>query len=212
MSKFLGPIHHWLFHKIHLYEDLEKKLIQAYKEKYGNLIEKISQQAQGKYGPFLETKPLDELINVNNIHGWLQHQISIVETRQAEFLQKVFEQYGKDNIDTALSIYKKQGLECGQSAKNNHNIEDAPSIYKALNDYILNGMPCDHVNHIVINKPEKLQWTSTTCLHKPYWEIAGADIHTFYKLRDAWIKAFVENANESYTYTVDGQNYTILKK
>ncbi|AOT68550.1 hypothetical protein [Geosporobacter ferrireducens] len=202
MSAFLGPIHHWLFKKIKLHEDLEKNLLSRYEEIFGGEILKIKEKAETKYGSPMENKPLDQMIDTGNIHGWLQSKITTAETRQAAILTGIFQQYGNKALEIALEEYKKQGKESGLDACNNVQVDSAPAIYKALNNYLLDGMPCDNVNNITIAEPDLLQWKNIHCLHRGYWETVGANPDTFYQLRSAWIASFVENANEHYLYTV----------
>lgn len=202
MSAFLGPIHHWLFNKIKLHEALEKSLLSRYKSMYGNEISRIQEKAEAQYGSPMEEKPLDQMIDTGNIHGWLQSRISAAETRQAAILTNIFQLHGQEAIEVALEEYKQQGKVSGNDGRNKGQADSAPAIYKALNNYLLDGMPCDNVNNITIADPDLLQWKTAQCLHRGYWEAVGADIDVFYQLRTAWIKAFVENANEKYGYTV----------
>jgi hypothetical protein len=203
MSKFLAPIHTWLFNKIKLNEDLEVALIDAYREKYGMDINTIISESQGEFGTLLGDLPIEDLIDPSNIHGWLQSRITITETRQADFLTKIFTKYGGEAIDLAHSIYKCEGASVGITASEKFEIITAPQIYEALNNYILNGMPCDNANNITIKEANKLQWLNEKCLHKGYWESVGADTDIFYSLRNTWIKAFVESSNKNFTYTVE---------
>lgn len=210
MSKFLGPIHHWLFHKIKLHEDLEMELICAYKEKYGDEIESIAKKMENQYGSPIEDKPLDQLIDTENIHGWLQNRISIAETRQAAILTAIFNKHGQDAVKIALDLYRNQGAQSGLDAKAKGQTDSAPGIYKALNNYILDGMPCDNVNNISSADPDRVEWKNIKCLHRSYWEAVGADVEIFYRLRTAWIQAFVENANENFTYQVSKADFNGL--
>ena len=203
MSAFLGPIHHWLFKKIKLHETLEKNLLVHYEKEYGNEIIKIKEKAEAQYGSPMEDKPLDSMIDTGNIHGWLQNKIISSETRQAAILTNIFQQYGDTSVKIALAEYKHQGESSGLDARNNVQVDSAPAIYKALNNYLLEGMPCDNVNSITIAEPHLLQWKTIKCLHRGYWEAVGADSDTFYQLRSAWISAFVENANEKYQYKIE---------
>lgn len=59
MSAFLGPIHHWLFRKINLFETLEKNIVTAISEKYDEdkTIE-ITKNTQREYEEFIPEKPL----------------------------------------------------------------------------------------------------------------------------------------------------------
>lgn len=200
MSRFLAPIHTWLFNKIKLHEQLEKDLQNAFIDKFGNDIEAMISSSENVYGAPLEDMPLEDLIDTNNIHGWLQNRISITETRNAALLAKVFVEYGDAAKEIAVVIYSEQGKICGSDANSEYDLSSAPEIYTALNNYILEGMPCDNVNSVKIKEDDKLQWETSRCLHRGYWEEAGADINTLYKLRETWVRSFVENANTDFTY------------
>lgn len=220
MSKFLGPIHHWLFTKIKLHETLERNLITSFTQKYGKEINGLVEEVTNIHGAPIENKPLEQLIDTGNIHGWLQKQIAIAETRQAALLTKVLKSYGENALEIVLATYKSQGAQCGTDAKLKGETDSAPAIYKSLNNYILDGMPCDHVNNITVAEPHKVEWKNTRCLHRGYWESVGADIDKMYQLRTAWIEAFVENANTDFVYhvtsVIDGEIatfvHTITKK
>jgi hypothetical protein len=200
MSAFLGPIHHWLFNKISIHEELEGRLIRIYKEKYGSEIDEIIKISEDRYREPLGRKPLEEQIDLANIHQWLNATIGRTETRLAYVLGEILRKHGKESLEIALSEYEKQGGECGANARKKGTTANAPQIYKAINDYLLEGMPCDRVNFITVNEDARLQWKTTECLHRPYWKEAGADIETLYKLRFQWIESFVSNANPEFEY------------
>lgn len=208
MSRFLAPIHTWLFNKVKLYEGLETNLVKAYKEKYGNEVDTLYNEVQEKYGSPLEDRPIEELIDVSNIHGWLQNKIAIAETRQAALITKLVDKHGEEVKNIALNLYSEQGNECGKDAKVKYDVNNAPEIHQALNNYILEGMPCDRVNVTTVNTEDKLEWKNEMCLHRGYWDAVSGDISLFYELRDAWVKAFVENANNDFVYVPDRNSFT----
>ncbi|NMA82449.1 MAG: hypothetical protein GX962_01140, partial [Epulopiscium sp.] len=74
------------------------------------------------------------------------------------------------------------------------------AAYNALNDFLLEGMPCDRVNEIVNQDNEECQWETTICLHTPYWEQVGGDVKNFYDLREVWISSFVTTVNPVLKY------------
>ena len=71
MSAFLGPIHYWLYNKIQLQEELIQD-IATYGEKSGWPI--FSEKHLEEKTVNKELRPLNELIDVMNIHGWLQER------------------------------------------------------------------------------------------------------------------------------------------
>jgi len=200
MSAFLGPIHHWLFNKITLFESLEENINKDVIAKHGDKALEITEQMKKKYGEFIPKQPLENLIDTNNIHGWLQNKISIAETRQAATLKAFIDNLGAEVITILEKNYTQQGSEVGTIASQETDTSDAPSLYKALNNYLLEGMPCDNVNSVIMSEPQLLEWNAFGCLHKPYWDTVGMDSETMYNLRFSWIKAFVEKANSKYTY------------
>lgn len=201
MSRFLGPIHHWLFHKIKLYEQLEAQIVSNFEKEYGQEILSMFSEFSNDIGNPMENKPLEDLIDTNNIHGWLQNKIIIAETRQAALITKAIAQYGEKALSIVKEAYKNQAIESGKDAQANSEVSSAPQIYKALNNYILDGMPCDNVNNITVNEPERLEWKVLDCLHKGYWEKVDGDTNLLYELRKIWISNFVSNANPEFKYS-----------
>ena len=85
MSLFLGPIHHWLYRKIRLQEELITTLAEQEGAKSGD---------SGKYENFVnrELRPLEELIDTDNIHGWLQARIHDAEGRYAALVSAILKE------------------------------------------------------------------------------------------------------------------------
>lgn len=211
MSAFLGPVHHWLFNKISLQEKLEKNIVAAFKRKYGSEVEKIEGDAVSRYGEASTDIPLENQIDLTNIHQWLQTSIAKAETRLSYILAEVIRKHGEDAFQTALLEFIKQGRECGASANSNGNIITAADIYKSINDYLLDGMPCDRVNIVIESSEDKIRWKTTECLHRGYWKEVGADLESFYKLRFSWIKSYVEAINSDWHYSYEvGDNIDSL--
>ena len=204
MSLFLGKIHYWLFNKIVWFENLEEEIIKLAKEEGINTTELVN-ELNSKYGEKLPNLPLEEMIDTSNIHGWLQGKIHSAEYRLASLTNKVLEK--NDGREKLEELYKRQGLVAASEAiENNKTVSDAFAIFNAINDYILDGMPCDRVNEIVLNEEDKLVWKRRLCVHKEIWDAVGGNVEVFYELRDAWIKTFVATVNSNYEYKVLGDN------
>ncbi len=197
MSLFLGKIHYWLYNKIIWYEKIEKDIIQwALKKELpiGTWVQDINE----KHGPPLGSEPLEELIDTSNIHGWLQERIECAELRQAALVTQVLNR-NTDYKTDLINIYKNQGKAAAGDYQGDASTPE--DIFNALNDYILEGMPCDRVNEIVSSGDNEYVWKSTTCLHTQYWRKVEGNVINFYELREAWVKAFVEELNPVFTYT-----------
>lgn len=219
MSKFLGPIHFWLFNKIKIQEGLELEIEKSFKEKYGDDVTAIVNDAISKYGDRIGNAELDDVVDEGNIHGWLQANISVVETRQAAILAGLFCEYDEEAVSLAKDIFRKNGTENGTNARDGISISTPEDVYKSINNYALDGMPCDTAANVVESTDEKLVSKQGNCLHINYWTKAGLDSDIMYELRTIWTKAFVSALDDKYEYDmtregIDGDSftYTITKK
>ncbi len=219
MSTFLAPIHFLLFNKIKLHEELEKELIKGFMENFEDDIDKINDIENKnikKYGERIPDKPLEDLIDTDNIHGWLQERIDIAETRQASILADLFKKYKDNGILLAKNIYERNGISLGKNAKEKYDVSNPKGVYDALNNYILNGMPCNNIISIKVAEDDYLEYSQSKCLHKKYWDSAGVDPRLMYDLRTSWTSAFVNTANPDFKYQVNtekiGQKEGFLHK
>ncbi|MBU5590471.1 hypothetical protein KQI89_01710 [Clostridium sp. MSJ-4] len=214
MSKFLAPIHFWLFNKIKISEDLEKDIVNTFDEKYNNKGSIIYKDIINIIGIPTEDTSLENIIDTTNIHGWLQNKISLTEKRTAALITELTKNFGEASLNIIKSIFENQGRKCGEEVREDGILNLPKDLFKALNNYILEGMPCDNVNSICKDDSSEIQWTSSKCLHKQYWDEVNGDITIFYSLRKAWIKSFIEAINPSFIYNQtieqnDG-NYTFI--
>lgn len=142
MSKTLGPIHYLMYEKIKFQDKISDFILDGDCSKIE--LKPVS------------TKPLEEILDQENIHGYLQEKIDIVESRLAK----------------ALSLCKnpseklfKLGQECGKSK----DFSSFEQIFTDLNYYLLDGMPCDQGLSAVLNQGSLYLITNTN-LHKKYEE------------------------------------------
>lgn len=208
MSQFLAPIHTWLFNKIVTLESIEKAIEAAYPQED---ITSYHQSLKAKIGDYLPEAPLETMIDQSNIHGWLQDRITKAETRQAGLVAKVIEIEGaNENIQ---SIYKKAGVEAASQL--GVKVDDPATIFKGVNDVLLEGMPCDRVNSMVEQTDDTVIWKTVQCVHKNNWEASGVDVVNYYGYRAALIDGYVNTLSDqfNYTYTNDGEQvHTITRR
>lgn len=165
MSTFLGPIHFWLYHKIGNQESLTKAIADFARQQ--NWMANAN-----KYTKVLP--PLESVIDEGNIHGWLQAQITDAETRYAGLVNELLSD-DSGRLDALCSVAFDFGKEHMVKAA------DAAEVYKAFEDFFVNGMPCDHVNAVTDNRPERLSWEMTQDIHAQYWDNSAADYYTIRK-------------------------------
>ena len=198
MSLFLGKIHYWLFNKVLWFEGLEDKVIEFSKAKIAD-VDNLENQINLKYGKKLTNKNLEEIIDTSNIHGWLQSKIHSAEGRMAAWTSAILND-NNEYISELKKIYTEQGINAAKEAKVKLTNVTAEDIFNSMNDYILDGMPCDRDNEIITSNNEIVEWKRRICVHKEIWENEGVPVETFYDLRNQWISAFVNEMNKDYEY------------
>lgn len=202
MSAFLGHIHYWLYHKISRVVEREQLLYQKAEEMCGATAEELQTQVWQIYGAPVEDKKLEDLIDHNNIHGWLQRQITIAETRESAFIKELADTCGETAHSLAQSAFAEHGKSCGEHAKaqGKYETQVASGIYQALNDYILNGMPCDQGDTITVNQADQIVWEGKDCLQEKNWAKAGVDKNLMKELYQKWTLGFVTALNPAFSY------------
>jgi hypothetical protein len=200
MSAFLGPIHFWLYNKIKIQNDIVEDILDLSE----NIGLDLRKGLYEKYGDG-DLKPLDEVIDVGNIHGWLQNQISMVEYKLAFAVTEVLNK-NPEKIEDIKEIFKRNGDEYS-TLSNESTIEEA---FKAINDTLLDGMPCDHVNAIVNQDENEAVWKRYECVHSKFWDAAKGEVSTYYTLRDEFIEGLLSTANINYE-KLDDTTYKISR-
>lgn len=140
MSKTLGPIHYLMYEKIKFQDEITDFLMDG-------------DFSQIEYEP-VSTKPLEEILDQENIHGYLQEKIDIVESRLAKALRLC-----KNPSEKLFKL----GKECGS----NKDFSSFEQIFTDLNTYLLDGMPCDQGLSAVLDG-DSLYLITNTNLHKKY--------------------------------------------
>jgi len=206
MSRFLAPIHTWLFNKIRVFESIEVEVIVRYKLATGKDISEIVSANRAKFGDLLPELPLEEMIDQGNIHGWLQEKINVVEARQAGIITALVANEDGDLHDSIGEAYKSVALKAAAELAEQVKNPDASEIYNLLNNYVLEGMPCDRVNAMISQDADKVAWETTSCLHKKYWDAVDGDIENYYALRTIFSYTFAQGLNKNYRYKFENEN------
>jgi len=194
MSTFLGPIHYWLFNKIRLVEDRESAIIKGFTERFGEGIKEIERAVRERYGQPDGDTPLDELIGDAPIHQFLQGRIEVAEVREAALLALLLNRYGQDGEALAKEIAFQHGYDTGKRAIKEYEGEVMvpETAYKLLNNFFLDGMPCDHVTEVEESSERGLISKHIDCLHRGYWETAGVSSVFMCDYLYSWVNGFVK--------------------
>ena len=186
MSAFLGPIHFWLYNKIKIQNEIIEEILD-YSE--NNLSNNMRENFYTKFGDG-ELKPLDQVIDVTNIHGWLQERVNQVESKLAYVVTELTKNNPK-NFDAIKDIFKIKGAEVS-TFDNDSSLDE---VYKTINDTLLDGMPCDHANSVILHADDEIVWKRNVCVHQKYWEEVEGDIKDFYRLRDGFIEGLLSETD-----------------
>lgn len=202
MSAFIGPIHYWLYGKIRLVVEREDFLFERAAKMCGVTAEELREGVRQTYGQPLPDADLGELIDHANIHGWLQRQIKIAETREAAFVNELLAACGGAADSLIEQAFADHGRLVGERARaaGKYDLTAAPGIHTALNDHYLNGMPCDQADVVVAAAADRVAWKTAACLQEPNWRRAGADPAAMNRYTQAWLAGFVAAANPVYAY------------
>jgi hypothetical protein len=211
MSLYLGKVHYWLFNKILWFEGLEEEIINLAKEE-GLDVSSLAKEINENHGEKLPNLPLEDMIDTSNIHGWLQGKIHSAEGRMAAWTTKLLN--SNEKVKAKLeNIYIHQGIKAAKEVKEKlDSASNAMDIYDRINDYILDGMPCDRVNEVLVSTEDMVQWSRRICVHKDIWNGESGDISYFYSLRGLWIKAFVNEVNSNYEYIELEDGTQVIKR
>lgn len=197
MSLFLGKIHYLLYDKILWFESLENDIVKWARSENLPVDEWLSEMDQC-YGKTTGGVSLEDIVDTTNIHGWLQGKINVAEARHAYLITKIIEvspRY-KENLKELFALQGKlAAINYGDEI-----LQNPEQVYHALNEYILEGMPCDRVNQIIETNNDLIQWHRTTCLHEKFWTAVKGDVANFYELREAWIEAFINSLKGNFKY------------
>ena len=198
MSAFIGPIHYWLYNKIRLVNGRQEFLAEKVAAMCGETAEELREQVAQSYGQSLPDKDLSELIEHDNIHGWLQRQINLAESREAAFIKELLDTCGGAADDLIEKAYAEHGRLTGADAARSgrYTLDSAAGILKALNDTYLNGMPCDAGDCVM-------------GIHAPNWRRTGVDEAAMAKYYECWLRGFVQGANPAFTYSLAGDAHQI---
>lgn len=185
MSAFLGPIHYWLYRKIEIQNSLADEL--------ANRLGKdtVVPVLQSNF----ETLPegdLENFIQTDNIHGWLQEKVHLVERRLAFTVEQLVE------TNITIEEIKEVAYEVGTKITDLTIEATAREAFAFLNNTLLDGMPCDHVNMIQQEEDNQVTWIRTTNLHEDFWSEESRLENRYDVVRDSFIQGCLVNTQLEY--------------
>ena len=176
-------MHYWLYNKILLQEELTRDIAEFALQ--NNWI------SENNYS-YADGRPLEEIIDTRNIHGWLQERIHSTESRYAELVTLLL----KDN--DCLEQLKKTAFDFGKNHPVSENASPADA-YRIYNDSFVNGMPCDGVNKVTEQENDRVLWEETIDVHSSYWESVGGNVENYYILRAEAFKGMLDKTSLAFS-------------
>ncbi|MDU3751863.1 MAG: hypothetical protein E7G36_09105, partial [Peptoniphilus rhinitidis] len=187
MSLFLGHIHYMMYNKIIFQEEILDYLLDLSKDKE-NILEELDNDFP------IEKGDLKNIIDENNIHGWLNDRVNRSENRLAKAVSILLKDFDLEEL-------KKRYFEFGK----NYDAGNFPmEVFQFITSKFLDGMPCDHALTIIKDDEDELIFRVISDVHKEIWQ-KFVDPEIYWTLRDEFIKGSLvdsklnfENINGDY--------------
>lgn len=190
MSLFLGFIHHLMYDKILFLENLNERLINfAKNEGYDDVVLELSNT------PKVEKGNLEDIIDNDNIHGWLDERVVRTENRFAKVVNLLIEK-SQDNKEKVLKTVS-------DVADSFDEVSNPAEAFGKLNSLFLDGMPCDGAISIVNEDENRLVFQVVNDMHYPIWCFYGNE-KFYWEIREAFTKRFLEKSSMSFNKLRDG--------
>ncbi len=201
MNEQIGPIHQWLYNKINMQEFINAKIFQlAKKMKWENGLKEKTDAEIGE----VPSGKLEEIIDQENVHMWLQKKVDLVETRFAFAVMTLLKEDAARLEHIVKNMYKS-GTEIGLE-----NSENAVEVAAQIDGILLNGMPCDRVTNMIKKNENYVETETTKMIHEIYWVQQGGSNEIYEKLVEAFIQGMI--SKEGYVYSRCGSVNKIYKK
>ncbi len=177
MSLFLGPIHHWMFEKITFQNDLIQELVRNDSDQ--KLVDDASEP--------VERGNLEDLIDTDQIHGWLQERVQRVEKKLAA-IAKAYE--ADDALDELLEKVRDFGRKEDFDGK-------ASEAYDILNRRFLEGMPCDRIYDMKAQGDDEMAWEISRDIHREHW--TDDQKYIYPEIKKAWLEGLLAASSLNYS-------------
>lgn len=186
MSTELAPIHFWMYQKIFLLEAQTQSILQLAETAGWN--PQIAQETAG-FCPAPEEKPLEEAVDLADIHGWIQNLVETVENRFAFAVTNLV----SEDLERLDSM--KQALYAlGKGGADHQKITSLQEAFALFNSVCLHGMPCDNVLQIEDQHTGRLEIREAVSIHAAAWEQVNGDVNHYYTLRESFLQGLLSES------------------
>lgn len=205
MSTQLSPIHYWMFSKIKIQDQITGEILLLNSK--NNFVDNLNELVDSTCG-VVENGQLDDIIDLEDIHGWIQERVAIVEKRFAFTVTNILDKK-QDSMNDISNIVFELGKIYGD--RNSENLCSLEKCFNFIGSCTLDGMPCDNINVLVSSDESNIIWKRTQCIHENYWLEFDGDIKNYYKLRESFIKGILFSTKFDYKNNED-ESYMLYVK
>ena len=177
MSAFLGPIHSLMYHRIITMQTVINSI--------GELAKKEGWDESVDDYLITEFAPIEEVVDLNNIHGSLFGMVDGAEKRFSGIICTVIK---KD--DSRIAAIEKEMEVVGKSM----HIPAGLSVEEAafcLQEILLDGMPCDRSSEVITVSDTECKIVRTADLHSDYFVNEGMNGDLYYRFLEAFVKGLL---------------------
>lgn len=205
MSAFLAPIHQWLFNKIQKVNDRTELILEEARARYGDNAEEAQALAWESFGaPLTSDTSLADAIDHANIHGWLSRQVNGAECREVAVIAELARWQGRKVYEWIGEIFLQTGKKSGKKASEEMGDDINPQkLYKALQNDLLNGMPCDDIDEIIQSDEKGFRWRQKMIPQRKAWKRTDADEIELDILYQKWLIGFFSGLAPDYSFKVE---------
>lgn len=192
MSAFVGPIHHIMYDRILLQDQMTETLLLLAEEAGWSAA--LRAEADGAY-PAAAQVALTEVVDPANIHGWLTEAVEVSERRLALVAASLLA-----DEPERLALAQERLQDLGRSTELNLS-DDLAVAHRAFGQKLLDGMPCDFPFAMDEPSDSAITWTLKSCPHAAFW--VDGDAGLYYELREAFVRGLLADTAYRYGQTAD---------
>lgn len=182
MSAFLGPIHHKMYQKIMAQSNFALQ-IAAFSDQQGWTVD-LENQIHLDFP--LPQGNLEEIIDLNNIHGWLSKHVEDAEMRLAIAVQSAVKD-NQQHAEILLDFIRSNAEQAASFAVSPS--QNCSELWQKMDLYWLDGMPCDRGVQFLCTDENEVTWSIDPAQHAFGWD--NSCVLCYNELRWTWLNAFV---------------------
>ena len=178
MNGFLAPLHFLMYEKILFLNEYTENYIKIAEENDVELKELESFTA-------IEDKPLDSIIDMDNIHQWIETRVDSAEGKFAYVVSEILKKDENLLIELLKYSYRR-----GRDEYFSKNADDA---FKLIVSKFLDGMPCDGCISLVESEKDHVKFIIEKDAHKKFWKY-GISSEYYWEIRNKYIKGLLSSS------------------